>query len=100
MKNTFRGNTGLLKPLMATIALAAGTSWGDAPASAGADETSQSSPNNYCLGGLENRKVIVEEDFVSNPFKETTLLGCEVDGGQPAEMPDLPRPAARRFVLA
>jgi hypothetical protein len=82
------------------LLLAAATGWADVPGSPVTDDTSQADPNNYCIGGLENRKVIVEEDFLSNPFKETTHLGCEVDGGKPAEMPDLPQPAARRFVLA
>ena len=100
MKKTSRPGTRHLKTLLAAITLAAGNGWADAPASAGADETSQSDPSNYCLGGLEHRKLIVEEEFLRNPFKQTTRLGCEVDGGKPTEMPDLPAPGARRLVLA
>lgn len=48
--------------------------------------------DNYCLGGIEDRKIIVEETQISNPFRETTRLGCEVDGGDPQTMPDLPTP--------
>lgn len=51
-------------------------------------------PENYCLGGIEDRKIIVDESQLSNPFRETTRLGCEVDGGDPQTMPDLPTPTA------
>jgi hypothetical protein len=56
--------------------------------------------HNYCLGGIEDRKVIVEDDRISNPFRQTSRLGCEVDGGRPQTMPDLPAPSAvhRRLV--
>jgi hypothetical protein len=56
-------------------------------------------PHNMCFGGLEDRKRIVHEDQVRNPFRETTRLGCEVDGGRPAVMPDLPSPTRVRTVL-
>ena len=49
---------------------------------------------NLCSGGLEDGKRIVHEIFLENHFKETTHLGCEVDGGKPVQMPDLPSPIA------
>lgn len=57
-------------------------------------------PENYCLGGIEDRKVIVDETQLDNPFRQTTRLGCQVDGGDPQTMPDLPTPTAevRRLV--
>jgi len=57
-------------------------------------------PHNMCYGGLENRKRIVPENQLGNPFRETTHLDCEIDGGQPTVMPDLPAPSAVRTVLA
>jgi len=57
-------------------------------------------PHNMCYGGLENRKRIVPESQLGNPFRETTHLDCEIDGGQPTVMPDLPAPSAVRTVLA
>lgn len=56
-------------------------------------------PENYCIGGIEDRKIIVDEAHVSNPFKQTTRLGCEVDGGDPRTMPDLPTPSAELQLL-
>lgn len=57
-------------------------------------------PENLCTGGLEDGKIIVEESYLKNQFRETTRLGCEVDGGNPVRMPDLPPPnsAATRLV--
>jgi len=57
-------------------------------------------PENLCTGGLEDGKFIVEEPYLENQFRETTRLGCEVDGGSPVRMPDLPAPdaAATRLV--
>ncbi|MEZ5557501.1 MAG: hypothetical protein R3E86_03035 [Pseudomonadales bacterium] len=57
-------------------------------------------PENMCFGGLEHSKRIVDESQVSNPFKETTRLGCEVDGGSPQTMPDLPTPTADQRIMA
>lgn len=56
-------------------------------------------PENYCLGGIENGKVIVHESRLSDPFRQTTRLGCEVDGGDPRTMPDLPTPSPVHEVL-
>jgi hypothetical protein len=55
---------------------------------------------NFCLGGFEDRKQIVNESTLENPFRQTTLLSCQIDGGTPVVMPDLPRPVAKRTVLA
>lgn len=63
-------------------------------------ETRISPPENYCLGGIEDRKIIVDESQVDDPFRYTTRLGCEVDGGDPQTMPDLPRPSVERTVPA
>ena len=56
--------------------------------------------SNFCTGGLENGKIIVSESYLRNGFKETTVLGCQVDGGQAVQMPDLPSPDARATRLA
>lgn len=54
---------------------------------------------NYCFGGIEDRKIIVDESQITDPFRQTTRLGCEVDGGDPHTMPDLPTPTAERRLL-
>ena len=51
--------------------------------------------SNFCTGGLEDGKIIVNETFLRNGFKETTVLACQVDGGKAVQMPDLPAPDAR-----
>jgi hypothetical protein len=56
-------------------------------------------PHNLCLGGLDDRKLILPENQIRNPFRETTHLGCEVEGGKPTVMPDLPPPQPVRTVL-
>ncbi|MDZ7669407.1 MAG: hypothetical protein U5Q16_08285 [Gammaproteobacteria bacterium] len=50
-------------------------------------------PENFCVGGIEDGKFIVDEQRLSDPFRETTRLGCQVDGGTPRTMPDLPAPS-------
>jgi hypothetical protein len=55
--------------------------------------------DNLCFGGLEDGKIIVGEQYLKNPYKETTRLGCEVDGGAPVTMPDLPPPDAAKTRL-
>ena len=52
--------------------------------------------DNLCFGGLEDGKIIVNEPYLTNPYRETTRLGCEVDGGSPVTMPDLPAPDAAK----
>ena len=54
---------------------------------------------NLCFGGLEDGKIIVSEPYLKNPYKETTHLGCEVDGGAPVTMPDLPAPDSAKTRL-
>lgn len=55
--------------------------------------------SNICFGGLEDGKLIPQDDRVENPFRQTSLLGCAVDGGRPAFLPDL-KPAVPDGVLA
>lgn len=69
------------------------------PDSEQSDSRVDSSLENYCIGGLENRKLIPQSGQVSNPFRQTTVLGCSVDGGVPTIMPDL-IPAIRDGKLA
>lgn len=57
-------------------------------------------PENYCIGGIEDRKIIVDEARLEDPFRQTTRLGCQVDGGDPRTMPDLPTPSPEHQVLA
>lgn len=56
------------------------------------DEVRIRHPENFCVGGIEDGKIIVDEQRLSDPFRETTRLGCQVDGGTPRTMPDLPAP--------
>ena len=56
--------------------------------------------DNLCFGGLEDGKIIVSEPYLQNPYRETTRLGCEVDGGAPVTMPDLPAPDAAKTRMA
>ena len=44
---------------------------------------------NICFGGFEHGKLIPADDRVANPFTQTTLLGCSVEGGTPTFLPDL-----------
>ena len=55
--------------------------------------------SNICFGGLEDGKLIPQDDRVQNPFRQTSLLGCSVDGGRPAFLPDL-KPAVPDGTLA
>lgn len=70
-----------------------------APPAGGAPEVRVEPPENYCVGGIDDGKIIVDESQMESPFRETTRLGCEVDGGDPHTMPDLPRPTAERTRL-
>ena len=64
-------------------------------------QEAQAEPSdNLCFGGLEDGKIIVSERFIENPYRQTTRLGCEVDGGAPVTMPDLPAPDAAKTRLA
>ena len=56
--------------------------------------------DNLCFGGLEDGKIIVSEPYLQNPYRQTTRLGCEVDGGAPVTMPDLPAPDAAKTRMA
>ncbi len=44
---------------------------------------------NICFGGFEHGKLIPVDDQIANPFTQTTLLGCAVEGGTPTFLPDL-----------
>jgi hypothetical protein len=88
--------TRVLPFLACTFALAAAAD----PAPPGTDaEVRVEHPENYCLGGIEDRKIIVDESRLTDPFRQTTRLGCQVDGGDPQTMPDLPSPTAEHRVL-
>ena len=63
------------------------------------ESVSESRRGNICFGGLENGKLIRNDDRVDNPFRQTSLLGCSVEGGQPVYLPDL-KPAIPNGVLA
>jgi len=71
-----------------------------AAVNADADEARAEPSDNLCFGGLEDSKIIVGERYLKNPYRETTRLGCEVDGGAPVTMPDLPAPDAAKTLLA
>lgn len=47
------------------------------------------SRGNICFGGFEHGKLIPADDQIANPFTQTTLLGCAVEGGTPTFLPDL-----------
>ena len=64
-----------------------------------ADSVSDSQRGNICFGGLDDGKLIPNDDRIDNPFKQTTLLGCSVEGGEPVFLPDL-KPAIPNGVLA
>ena len=63
------------------------------------ESVSEHRRGNICFGGLENGKLIPNNDRVDNPFRQTTLLGCAVEGGEPVFLPDL-KPAFPNGVLA
>ncbi|MEJ2089083.1 MAG: hypothetical protein P8Y69_11555 [Gammaproteobacteria bacterium] len=86
----------MLVMLLVPLPVSAGASAPPAPESGEAQVDSE----NLCFGGLEDGKIIVGEQFLKNPYKETTGLGCEVDGGSPVTMPDLPAPDAAKTRLA
>ena len=64
-----------------------------------AESVSESRRGNICFGGLEDGKLIRNDDRVDYPFRQTSLLGCSVEGGQPVFLPDL-KPAIPNGVLA
>ena len=64
-----------------------------------ADSVSDFQRGNICFGGLDDGKLIPNDDRIDNPFKQTTLLGCSVEGGEPVFLPDL-KPAFPNGVLA
>lgn len=82
-----------LLALLMALAPAAGLTRTAAPAE-DASEVRVQYPENFCMGGIEDGKIIVDETRLSDPFRETTRLGCQVDGGDPHTMPDLPTPTA------
>ncbi len=45
--------------------------------------------SNICFGGLDDGKLIPDDGRIDNPFRQTSELGCAVEGGQPTFMPDL-----------
>lgn len=63
------------------------------------ESISETRRSNICFGGLEDGKLIPNDDRVENPFTQTSLLGCSVEGGQPVYLPDL-KPAIPNGVLA
>lgn len=71
----------------------------DSTGAAAAGAASRGPSDNLCFGGLEDGKIIVSEPYLENSFKQTTRLGCEVDGGSPVTMPDLPPPDAAKTRL-
>jgi hypothetical protein len=83
--------------LALTLHLFAHAGLANAPAADPAAEVEP--PHNLCFGGLEHRKRIVPEAQLRDPLRETTHLGCQVDGGEPAVMPDLPRPSRIRYLV-
>ena len=92
---------GLLSAAPAAQAAAAQAADQEAHAHTSAEEAVNIQPSdNLCFGGLEDGKIIVSEPYLKNPYKETTRLGCEVDGGAPVTMPDLPAPDAAKTRLA
>ena len=92
--------TTLTRILLASALLAPALALADpAGMGPGTDEVRVEQPHNYCLGGIEDRKIIVDESQLTNPFRETTHLGCEVDGGDPRTMPDLPAPSPEQRLL-
>ena len=70
------------------------------PSSRDSEEARIEPSDNLCMGGLEDGKIIVTEPYLENPYRQTTRLGCEVDGGSPVTMPDLPAPDAAKTRLA
>ncbi|MEM8768848.1 MAG: hypothetical protein AAGE43_15480 [Pseudomonadota bacterium] len=95
----------LILPIVATSALFLGPlAVAEEPAGAAQstfEGKAQIEPSeNLCFGGIEDGKIIVSEQFLENPYRQTTRLGCEVDGGAPVTMPDLPAPDAAKTRLA
>ena len=63
------------------------------------DSVFDSRRGNICFGGLEDGKLIPKDDRIDNPFRQTSLLGCSVEGGEPVHLPDL-KPAIPNGVMA
>ena len=89
-----------LAAVLPGVALAGSDVRGDVARPAADAEAQVEHSDNLCFGGLEDGKIIVGEQYLKNPYKETTRLGCEVDGGAPVTMPDLPPPDAAKTRLA
>ena len=82
------------------LLLCSGGVWASPEPAAEPEEARIEPSDNLCFGGLEDGKIIVGEPYLKNPYRETTRLGCEVDGGAPVTMPDLPAPDAAKTRLA
>ncbi len=84
---------------LAGCSLATADETGAVDGAATPDTVSDSRRGNICFGGIEDGKLIPNDDRVDNPFRQTTLLGCSIEGGQPVYLPDL-KPAIPNGVMA
>ena len=57
-------------------------------------------PFNLCMGGLNHGKLIVYDAQIENLFRQTSALECQIEGGKPSTMPDLPKPKRNPEILA
>ncbi len=49
----------------------------------------QQDRGNICFGGFEHGKLIPADDQIDNPFTQTSLIGCAIEGGKATFLPDL-----------
>lgn len=73
------------------LALSAPVGAAEAPVGPPAEPPSRADRErgNICFGGFEHGKLIPADDQINDPFSQTTLFGCAVEGGVPTFLPDL-----------
>lgn len=76
-------------PLLLAVGLAFSAAAYAAEESDAPSVQAERSRGNICFGGFEHGKLIPADDQIANPFTQTTLLGCAVEGGTPTFLPDL-----------
>ena len=81
------------------VALGAQPALGEAPAGSSAAAEVPAKLFKRCYGGLEDGKVIVREDELTDEASQTTHRRCRIDGGSAQRAPRSPSIAASRVLV-
>lgn len=81
------------------VAFCAQPGLGQADTGASASTDVPVKPFQRCYGGLEDGKVILREDELTDDASQTTQRRCRIDGGSVQRAPRSPSIAASRMVV-